>query len=478
MNKSFLTLATALLLAGSFSAVADTVDDAMAAARKAPRNVALNHAAAEALREAGRLSESIPFYLKSGNTGYLSAAEAAFYLYRFDEAREYLDKYHEKLSKADAEKEPRIPDAGHDGESLSLSEYLSARIDLGRSMLDRVEKIQVIDSINVPAERLFEFIRLARDAGSLLGEEATAIVANDDVLNSLGLVYLDAPSYLTERGDELYWTGINDNGRMSIYESSRLSDGFWDKPRKLFDFNSIFGNSSGMSVTSPFLMADGVTLYFAADGEDSLGGLDIFISRRDGDGDFLQPSNIGMPYNSPANDYMYAIDETTGVGWWASDRSGLSDSVTIYMFIPQELRINYDVDTPGLADYAALTSIALTQPAGADYTALRRRLQSLAEPIAGNWGSGSTDFDFALPDGRVAHRLSDFRSSMAREAMSRLLKAREDMARETSELQALRERYGKGDRSVASEIRRRENRLEQARIDLRELSNQVAVSEQ
>jgi len=30
-------------------------------------------------------------------------------------------------------------------------------------------------------------------------------------------------------------------------------------------------------VAYPFLMADGVSLYFAADGEESLGGLDIFI---------------------------------------------------------------------------------------------------------------------------------------------------------------------------------------------------------
>ena len=226
-------------------------------------------------------------------------------------------------------------------------------------------------------------------------------------------------------------------------------------------------------------MPDGVTLYFAADGDESLGGLDIFISRRDGAGDFLQPSNIGMPYNSPANDYMYAVDETTGAGWWASDRSGLRDSVTIYTFVPQELRINYDVDTPGLADYAAVTSIALTQPSGADYSALRRRLQSLERNGAGLGESGSVnDFDFALPDGRVLHRLSDFRSSMARASMGRLLKARKEYEREVAELQSLRERYGRGDRSVASEILRRENRLEQSRADLLELSNEVSANEQ
>ncbi len=60
----------------------------------------------------------------------------------------------------------------------------------------------------------------------------------------------------------------------------------------------------------PFFMSDGVTLYYANDGDESIGGYDIFISRKGEDG-FLQPQNIGMPYNSPYDDYMLAIDEVT-----------------------------------------------------------------------------------------------------------------------------------------------------------------------
>ena len=464
-------------MASAQPAMADAVDDAIAAARKAPRNTSLARAAAEALRNAGRIDEAITYWLKSGNTGQLEAAEAAFGLYRFDDAAGYLDTYLSKRTKAEVEKEPTVTTTT--GAEIPLSEWLSARIDLGRSMLDRVEKIQVIDSINVPAERFFRFMYLAREAGTLAGEGATAKVATDAVLDSLGLAYIDAPAYLTERGDELYWTGTDEEGRSAIFESSLLSDGMWDTPLRLFDFAEIFGNTSGQSVTTPFLMPDGVTLYFAADGDDSLGGLDIFISRRDSDGRFLQPSNIGMPYNSPANDYMYAIDEETGLGWWASDRSGLQDTVTIYTFIPQELRINYDVDTPGLPAYAALSSIKLSQPEGADYTALRRRVQSLADPLSnghGQEGSGAV-FDFAMPDGRIMHRLSDFRSSMARASMTRLLKARAEADADAAALAELRQRYSRGDRSVGPEILRRERQLETTRAELRDLANQVAAAE-
>lgn len=473
-----------LLLLLSVSVWADSpkgaLDEALiASARKAPRNASLNRAAAEALRESGRLAEAIPFYLRSGNTGNLCAAEASFYLYRFDDAREYLDKYLDKRTKAEAEKESTVTLAN--GETTErLSDYLAGRIDLGRSMLDRVEKIQVIDSVNVPVERVLQFIRLARDAGSIISEEVTSRLVSDQVLDSLGMAYLDASAYLTERGDELYWVASTEDGNSSLFESTRLSDGEWDSPHRLFDYESLFGNNSGLSVSSPFLMPDGVTLYFAADGDESLGGLDIFISRRDDNGNFLQPSNIGMPYNSPANDYLYAIDETNGVGWWVSDRSGLTDSVTVYMFIPQELRINYDIDTPRLADYAMLSSISLTQPAGADYRALRRRVDNLSSGLSGiqSSGSGSADFDFALPDGRVVHRLSDFRSSLARNAMIRLLKAQTSFNTEVENLEKLRRRYANGDHTVAHEILRRERQLEHLRAELRELSNQVASNEQ
>ena len=32
------------------------------------------------------------------------------------------------------------------------------------------------------------------------------------------------------------------------------------------------------------------------------------------------PENVGMPFNSPYNDYMYVIDEFNDLGWFASDR--------------------------------------------------------------------------------------------------------------------------------------------------------------
>ena len=63
------------------------------------------------------------------------------------------------------------------------------------------------------------------------------------------------------------------------------------------------------------MAADGITIYFGSEGHEGLGGYDIFTSRFNSEtADYLPPQNVGMPFNSPYNDYMMAFDELAGVG--------------------------------------------------------------------------------------------------------------------------------------------------------------------
>ena len=56
------------------------------------------------------------------------------------------------------------------------------------------------------------------------------------------------------------------------------------------------------------MLSDGLTLYFAAQGPESIGGYDIFMTTYDAaEGRFLKPENIGMPFNSTANDYAWLL---------------------------------------------------------------------------------------------------------------------------------------------------------------------------
>ena len=107
-----------------------------------------------------------------------------------------------------------------------------------------------------------------------------------------------------------------------------------------------------------------ITLYYGAKGPESIGGYDIFVTRYDMDErKFLYPENIGMPFNSLANDYLYAIDEINNIGWFVSDRHQPEGKVCIYIFIPNTTRKTYDfnnIDQEKLTRLARISSIKET----------------------------------------------------------------------------------------------------------------------
>lgn len=88
-----------------------------------------------------------------------------------------------------------------------------------------------------------------------------------------------------------------------------------------------------------------MTIYYASDGDGSMGGYDIFVTRYNTNTDtYLVPENVGMPFNSPYNDYMYVIDEYNNLGWFASDRYQPEDKVCIYVFVPNDSKRTYNYE--------------------------------------------------------------------------------------------------------------------------------------
>ncbi|MDE6285580.1 MAG: hypothetical protein K2L99_01125, partial [Muribaculaceae bacterium] len=231
-------------------------------------------------------------------------AEVALADYRPDDASEHLDKWEAALRK---NRKATIPDELDELQQLSISM---------RNMMDRVEKIEIIDSISVDKADFFRHYRLSPEAGTIStgaksGIDEAAIV------------------FKPQCGRELIWAAPDENtGRMQLMEAGILDDGTLDNVK------AIDIDSEAAALSFPFLMPDGITLYYAAESPSSLGGYDIFMTRRTDDGEYLQPQNVGMPYNSPANDYMLAIDENAGLGWWATDRNAPEGKVTVYTFIP------------------------------------------------------------------------------------------------------------------------------------------------
>ena len=218
----------------------------------------------------------------------LSQGREAFLDYRFDEAARLYAQAQKKAKRSD---------------EFFADKYDTYRRQLNdaENFLNRVEKIVVIDSITVPRREFFKAYRLPASAGSVRGAEALP-GRRADFDDSIDYVFTN------EEGDYKLWAQPDTTGYMHLVEASRLTDGSWSEATPLSE-----ELSEDCDAIYPFMMADGVTLYYADNGENSIGGYDIMVATRDAaDGSFLQPSNLGFPYNSPYDDYLLAIDELNG----------------------------------------------------------------------------------------------------------------------------------------------------------------------
>lgn len=355
-------------------------------------------------------------------------AEVALADYRPEDASDHLDKWETALKK---NRKATIPDALEELQQLSISM---------RNMMERVEKIEIIDSICVDKHDFFTHYRLSPEAGTITagtkgGVEDAAVV------------------FKPQCGREMIWAA---GDSLKLMEAGILDDGTLDNVKPI----DVDDEATAMSF--PFLMPDGITLYYAAETPSSLGGYDIFMTRRTDDGEYLQPQNVGMPYNSPANDYMLAIDENAGLGWWATDRNAPEGKVTVYTFIPSAMRVNVEPDAPDLAARARITSIAATQEPGKDYDTLRRRINSMGADNT-RTAAGTRSIAVALSDGRVCTSMADFRNNEARRAMESVLGVDDEIAAISADLDKLREMYRGGNKAVARRITTLESDLEKAR---------------
>ncbi|HUH51016.1 MAG TPA: OmpA family protein [Flavobacterium sp.] len=78
----------------------------------------------------------------------------------------------------------------------------------------------------------------------------------------------------------------------------------------------------------PFLSSEN-NLYFASNGHEGFGGLDLFVSEQDTDQNFALPINLGETINSGYDDFCYIVDEENDTGYFSSNRKGQDN---IYAF--------------------------------------------------------------------------------------------------------------------------------------------------
>jgi peptidoglycan-associated lipoprotein len=142
---------------------------------------------------------------------------------------------------------------------------------------------------------------------------------------------------LSKDGKKLYFSSDmpGSTGSFDIYVVDVNEDGTFGAPQNMGEtINTIHREQF------PYISDDGTILYFASDGHQGMGGLDIFSSRSFKDV-FAKPINLGETLNSNMDDFGYIVDEKTNKGYLSSNRKG---SDNLYSFTREENQESYYVE--------------------------------------------------------------------------------------------------------------------------------------
>lgn len=369
-------------------------------------------------------------------------AETLIRTYRFDEA---ISSLQHQIATAKRQKKTTI----------QLEQALS-RARLGAIMLSATEKVRIIDSLVVDRGSI-PIPQLRKGLGKLQAAQTLAA--------ALGLAgkRVGEAAYINDWGDRAYFALADTTENLRLYVANRFGQK-WGQPSPLPGFTLQERNED-----FPFMDPDGVTLYFAADGAESLGGYDLFQTRYDADAKaFLKPQNLGMPFNSPANDFLMVIDRANNMGWFVSDRYQPVDKLCIYSFIPNDNREVYDASTPK----NTLRQLAMLMPLQLSQISPEERRQLATDYAKSKQDGKSEDKSnvFIINDNTVYHSLDEFRHPEARKAAKEWWDASQRLQAVGEQLDELRRVYAK-QKTGGEEILR----LEQEQTALQAKASAAAV---
>lgn len=153
----------------------------------------------------------------------------------------------------------------------------------------------------------------------------------------------------------------------AVYAPDGAKSVFWSAPDSL-GVRDIFCREAGDSVSRRvgvssaeddiYPMVSGGRLYFSSRGLYGVGGYDIYVCDPGGDGSWGAPRNLGFPYSSPADDFLFLNTPDGRYSIFASNRGCPADSVNVYVLETEVMPVGSPVD-----GVAALRELCELNPA-------------------------------------------------------------------------------------------------------------------
>ncbi len=104
-------------------------------------------------------------------------------------------------------------------------------------------------------------------------------------------------------------------GGIDIYMSKKNPDGTWGEPKNLGpNINTEYDEET------PMIHYDGRTLYFSSEGHNSMGRLDVFYAQMNPDSTWSRPVNLGYPINTPDDDFFFVPTVNKSHAYYASSK--------------------------------------------------------------------------------------------------------------------------------------------------------------
>lgn len=141
------------------------------------------------------------------------------------------------------------------------------------------------------------------DADIMISDyEARRWTRSRNIGKPINTKFFESHACFSPDGNTIYFTSNRREslGGMDIFVSTLNEDGNWTEPLNLGETVN-----TDLNEETPFICEDGKTLFFSSQGHTSIGGYDIFVTRLQDDGTWTEPEPLPYPMNTTDDDLFF-----------------------------------------------------------------------------------------------------------------------------------------------------------------------------
>jgi len=251
------------------------------------------------------------------NMVYFFLAEALRQNYQFNEAIDYYRRF--------------TISGGSRDIKLKDVEPLVTLCENGSFLTRYIFTPQVLDTKSLSSKDFYNYYSVAPSSGSFTSIPENLLTPTDKKMNHQSVMFYPKNPQV---GDYVYYSSYGNSTSFGkdIFRIKFQDDGYWSKPEVIGDVVNTFFDDD-----FPYMAPDGVTLYFSSKGHYGMGGYDIYKSVYNPKTRLWSTAeNLGFPYNSPFDDFLYVVGDADSLVCFATNRNFMPDTVQLVLMKNEE----------------------------------------------------------------------------------------------------------------------------------------------